>query len=39
MEESSEIVGLKEALENQIDVVLRLEEERLLLLKENKLQK
>ena len=30
---------LKGALEYQIDIVLRLEEERLLLLKENKLQK
>lgn len=30
---------LRSALEYQIDIVLRLEEERLLLLKENKLQK
>ena len=30
---------LKEALEYQIDIVLRLEEERLILLEENKLQK
>ena len=30
---------LRSALEYQIDIVLRLEEERLILLKENKLQK
>jgi hypothetical protein len=30
---------MKSALEYQIDIVLRLEEERLLLLKENKLQR
>lgn len=30
---------LQEALENQIDIVLRLEQERLILLKENKIQK
>lgn len=30
---------LKDALEYQVDVVLKLEEERLLLLKENNLQK
>ncbi len=30
---------LRSALEYQIDIVLRLEEERLILLKENKIQK
>lgn len=30
---------LQEALENQIDIVLRLEQERLILLRENKIQK
>ena len=34
-----DIDKLQEALENQIDIVLRLEEERLSLLKENKQQK
>lgn len=39
MEFEKEIESLKEALEYQVDVVLRLEEERLLLLKENTIQK
>ena len=36
---SREQTDLRSALEYQIDIVLRLEEERLLLLRENKLQK
>lgn len=36
---NQEFKELKDALEYQVDVVLKLEEERLLLLKENNLQK
>ena len=32
-------MDIKEELEHQIDIVLRLEEERIILLKENKFQK
>lgn len=39
VEQSKDQTDLRSALEYQIDIVLRLEEERLLLLKENKIQK